>query len=307
MKLRLNQLSVHLQQSLASLYLITSAEPILVQEAVKKIRSAAKQQDFTEYQWLSPSTKDDWEQLIDLQQNLNLFGYKQIIEIFLPGGKSGQLGAQYLQRLAKNLNKDQIIIITTDKLDKTLLSSRWLITCEQTGVLIAIWPLSIGEMTQWLQQRAEQHQVALSTDAHNKLLELTQGNLMAAEQALQQLNLYPQPIELAQLQELVADQAQYVINDYLQQLFSKNKAHSLQLLNRLQIQDVEPIWIVWQLAQYVRNQLNTSSSSKTFWQKMLHMIYELDAVSKGNPLAEFPWPDPWSALRHFTFKVAQTS
>ena len=330
MKLRLPQLADHLQQSLASLYFIASTEPVLIQDAVKLIRQAALKQQYTNYQWLSPSSSDEWEQLLTVQQNLDFFSQKSVIELFLPGGKPGQTGAKNIQHLIKNLNQDQIFIITTDKIDKTLLSSRWAAQCEQVGIQIPIWPLNPSELSAWVMQQSELQGVQLSAAVQKELLARTQGNLTATLHALQQLSLYPQPIEMQQLKEIIADVAQYAINDYIQFLFTV-KGHalatphpprpagdatsptrgevskSLQLLNHLQRQGVEPTWVIWQLTQYVRNQLNASVNTVPVFKKALYLLYELDAVSKGNPLVEIPWTDPWSALRDFTLKIGQAT
>lgn len=307
MKLRLSQLSTHVQQSLAPLYLIASNEPVLIQEAVKLIRAAASQQQFNDYQWTSPSSTEDWEKLLSTQQTLDLFSQKQIIEIFLPTGKTGQTGAKYLQRLVKNLHGEQILIITADKIDKTLLSSRWVTLCEQAGVLVPIWPFNANELAQWLQSKASAQGIQLSAAVQKELLLRTRGNLTATFQALHQLSVYPQPIEMQQLKEIIAQQAQHAINDYIQLLFARNYIKSLQILQHLQTQAVEPTWIIWQLAQHVRIQLNTSVNPQPVWKTALHLIYELDAIAKGNSLAVLPWNDIWAALRHFTLKIGQAS
>lgn len=296
MKLRFSDLTRdltrHLQQAPASLYLIASNEAILLQETVKKIQQTAALKETWEHLWLSPSSKEDWESIIELQKNRGLFAKKQIIEIFLPNGKPGQTGATYLQQISKHINPDQILIIVSDKLDNALTTSRWFTALEPLGIALLIWPLSPTELAQWLQNRATEYEVVLTPQASQALLQRTQRNMLAIEQALQLLSLYPQPIDISPLEELIADQSQYIIQDFLQQLLSKKTGKSLQLLNRLQAQDVEPTWIIWQLAQFARDQ------KKDPW---LHELYALDLASKGNPLTDFPWPDPWAALRHFIF------
>jgi hypothetical protein len=69
------------------------------------------------------------------------------------------------------------------------------------------------------------------------------------------------------------------------------------------MQEVEPTWIIWQLTQYVRNQLNAAGNALPIFKHALHLLYELDAVAKGNPLVAVPWSDSWSALRDFTLKT----
>jgi DNA polymerase-3 subunit delta len=278
MKLSLAQLPQQLQ-SLAPVYIIASAEPLLAQEAVDLIYSAARKAGFTERQWLSPTTKDDWQRISNLHDNLELFSTQQIIHLHIPNGKPSAYGIQQLQLYAQKPNAQQVLIITIDKIDKALLASRWLAQLESSGILLAIWPLSTHELTAWLQRRTQHYQVQLEKLAFTELLYRTQGNLLAAEQALQQLALYPQPIDISVLKNLITDQAQYAILDFVQHLLQQHYQECLHILRHLQQNDVEPTWVIWQLANSIRKAQHTNAKT------LLPLLYEVETgIKSGDAL-----------------------
>jgi DNA polymerase III subunit delta len=295
MKLTFSQLTTHLQGSLSHFYIIMGNEPLLIQEAAMAIRKVAQHAGFTDRQWLSPTHQEDWQQVGGLYSNLDLFSQRQVIEIHIPNGKPSQHGIQHLLRYAEHPIEDHIVIISTEKIDKSLLSSKWVTQCESSGVLLPIWPLSPSEVSAWLKQRSEYYSVNLERPAFTELLTRTQGNLVAAEHALQQLSLISQPITLSKLQEFVADQAIYAVSDFVQHLLQRNHSKSLHVLNRLQQHDVEPTWIIWQLAQALRTVHKAAAKA------LLPLLSQVEAMIKGNDGL-----DNWLALKNFTYEAIKS-
>jgi len=89
LKINVNQLSTHLQKSLAPCYLVTGDEHLLVDEALDAIRAAAREQGFTSRELHVATTGFDWAQLHASGANLSLFAEKRIIELRVPTGKPG--------------------------------------------------------------------------------------------------------------------------------------------------------------------------------------------------------------------------
>ena len=85
MKIRANQLSSHLQKSLAPCYLVTGDEPLLVAEALDDIREAARARGFTSRELHVATTGFDWAQLTASTGNMSLFAEQRIVELRLDG------------------------------------------------------------------------------------------------------------------------------------------------------------------------------------------------------------------------------
>ena len=185
-----------------------------------------------------------------------------------------------------------LLLLPREKIDKTLLSSRWIKECESKGVVIPIWTFSTQDLSQWIQNRSQHYKIKLENAAFKELLNRTQGNLNAAEHALQQLALFPQPVTLTQLQELIADEAEYAVTDFVQQLLQRQYARSLHILNRLQQHDVEPTWIIWQLANGLRK------AQRPLAKILLPLLSQVEANLKGGDSL-----NSWLALKNFTYEA----
>ena len=94
MQLALPQLQAHLQKGLRSLYTLHGDEALLVQEAADAIRSAARQQGYTERSvHVVSGAHFDWSEVLAAGGSMSLFAERQILEIRLPTGKPGKEGS----------------------------------------------------------------------------------------------------------------------------------------------------------------------------------------------------------------------
>ena len=88
MKLPIQQLAQHLTKKLASIYIVSGDEPLLVQETLDQIREAAERNGFAERVRVSAETGNDWGKVFYAQtQTLSLFSSKRIVELELTTAK----------------------------------------------------------------------------------------------------------------------------------------------------------------------------------------------------------------------------
>ena len=137
MKINVNQLSTHLQKSLAPCYLVTGDEHLLVDEALDAIRAAAREQGFTSRDLHVATTGFDWMQLRDSGANLSLFAEKRIIELRVPTGKPGRAGSQAIADFVDIIDSDLLFIVVAHTLKLTFLFS------ENFNILSATVVLSV--------------------------------------------------------------------------------------------------------------------------------------------------------------------
>ena len=98
LELKATQLEAHLKQQLAPVYLLAGEEPLQIDQAITLIRETARQQAYTERQVLHAERSFDWQQVTEQSSNMSLFGDKKILELRLPRGKPGTVGAKALQQ-----------------------------------------------------------------------------------------------------------------------------------------------------------------------------------------------------------------
>jgi len=105
-QLRPEQLSAHLAQPLAALYVLHGNEPLLVAEAGDAVRAAARTQGYTEREVLVAGPTFKWDDLHLAAGNLSLFGERKVIDLRIPNGKPGREGTGALARYCGRLGAD---------------------------------------------------------------------------------------------------------------------------------------------------------------------------------------------------------
>ena len=117
MKIRANQLSSHLKNSLAPCYLVTGDEHLLVAEALDAIRNAARERGFGSRELHVATTGFDWGQLTASTGNMSLFAEQRIVELRLPTGKPGRSGGQAIVDLVAQTGPELLLIVNADVID----------------------------------------------------------------------------------------------------------------------------------------------------------------------------------------------
>ena len=136
MQLRADGLEPHLAKGLGRCYTVFGDEPLLVQEAVDRIRVAARAAGFTERSVFSVERGFDWSVLLGANQSMSLFGDRQLIELRIPTGKPGKEGGEALRTLAASDNPDSMLLITLPRLDAATQKAAWFSALAQRGVSV---------------------------------------------------------------------------------------------------------------------------------------------------------------------------
>jgi len=256
MKLTFSQLNTHLTKPLAPLYLVSSDELLLAQEALDSIRRAARQSGFTERLVISGETHTDWKELIyESTHTLSLFASQRLIEVRL--NKPNSASHKALEDYASHPIENTLLLIHTPKLDTKTTQSRWYQAIEKAGVVIPIWPITKEQLPEWIIQRAQPLKLVISPDAAKYLANLVEGNLLAAAQEIEKLALYFSPtaatkISIAEIEAITADNSRFDIFNLIDCILSGDIKRSLHILENLQLEGVEPILILWAMTRELR-------------------------------------------------------
>jgi DNA polymerase-3 subunit delta len=188
MQLKQRDLDGHLQGSPARVYLVSGDEPLLVDEAADAIRRAILASGVSERERHHVEPAFDWNRLLQDSQSLSLFGDRKLIEVHLPRPTPGDAGGKVLAELAGNLGEDHLLVVTT-RLDRTQQRAAWVKALDRAGVHLPIWPVERDRLPRWLADRARRTGVTLPDGGVERLVEATEGNLLAAAQELEKLRL----------------------------------------------------------------------------------------------------------------------
>lgn len=254
MKIQANQLQSQLQKNLASCYLVTGDEHLLVAEALDSIRGAARQQGFTSRDLHVAVTGFDWSVLRDSTSNLSLFAERRIVELRLPTGKPGRAGSQAIVDLIEQLGPDLMLIVVTPKLDRSGQSSKWVKALDAAGVNLTIWPIGLRELPGWISQRMRSVGLQPDRDAVTMIADRVEGNLLAAGQEIEKLRLLhgEGKVSADDVSSAVANSSRFDVFKLVDAALGGDTKRAIKVLAGLREEGVEPVIIVWALTRELR-------------------------------------------------------
>lgn len=323
MKLNADRLGGHLKSGLADVYLIAGDEPLLVDEAADVIRREARKQGFDERERHVVTTGFDWDGLTAGSANMSLFASRKLIELRLPTGKPGLKGGKVIAEFATNLPEDTCLLVYTPKLDRKQMSTKWVKALEQRGVLVQVWPVDLGRLPRWIEQRMRARDLNPVGDAVQILADRVQGNLLAADQEIEKLRLArgAGDVDGQAVAQSVADSARFDVFALADSALLGDTARALRILDGLRSEGVDGTLILWALVREVRTlcsvlnavengkSLDQAMASERVWSNrttmvaraarrvrrsaraysLLSLCAQCDAVVKGQVYGADPW------------------
>lgn len=235
MKLRVEQLDDALRKNLADVWLISGDEPLLVDEALVRIRAAARARGYDERQSHQAETGFDWRGWLAGFDSLSLFSSRRLVELRLPTGKPGVEGGKTLEAWAAHPPADTLLLVITPRLDKTSLSSKWASSLERAGILLQTMPPASERLPEWIGARMAARGLRADRDTLAWLATRVEGNLLAAHQEIEKLALLlpPGTVDLAAARAAVADVARYDVGDLSEAFLKADAVRFCRILDAL--------------------------------------------------------------------------
>ena len=254
MKIYPNKLSTQLKSNLLSIYLLAGDELLLLNEAHAQILAAAKPQGFTDREIYADPSNQDWHNIQANYQSLSLFGDKAIIDIKLSAAKFPDVIKSALANFIQAPNPDKLIIISCPKIEAASTRAKWFKALEEIAGFIQFWPINKEQFPSWLNSRLQTAQVHLSPAGLQLLAHHTEGNLLAAQQVINRLQLQyeGQKMNDAQLMQILSDYSQTDLFQLLDEILNANGKRLTHALRNLQGQGSEPILVLWLLSKEIR-------------------------------------------------------
>ena len=245
MRLRPERLTGHLRgDSLAPVYLISGDEPLQRFEAEDAIRACARNKGFEERTVLEVAPGFDWNALRRATSNLSLFSSKQLIELRLATQKLGKEGGQALVEYTDTCDAGKVLLISAGKIDKNTQKTVWFKTVEKAGVVLQTWPVSPGQLPEWITARFRRREKTISPEAARLIAQRVEGNLLAAKQEIDKLCLLIEGEHIDAEQAINAvtdDAARYNVFALIESAFAGQAERALRILTGLRGEGIEPI------------------------------------------------------------------
>jgi DNA polymerase III subunit delta len=244
MRLRPEQLEMHLQRSnLSPIYFVSGDEPLQKLECIDQIRIAGRAQGYDERLVFNVDKSFDWDSINQATGNLSLFSNRRIIELRMLSPKPGKEGGRVLLEYAEQLSEDNLLIISSEKMDKSVQNTKWFKAIEKVSAVIQIWPINPAQLPGWIQSRVQAKQKRLSLDAAKLIAQRVEGNLLAAKQEIEKLVLLvdKDDIDIEDVIHAVADSSRFDVFDMIESAFLGNADRTLVMLNGLRNEGTEPM------------------------------------------------------------------
>lgn len=256
MILRSNQLKEHFSKGkLLPLYILSGDEPLLMQESEDQIRSACRDNGITERDRFNVEAGFDWNNLLQAGNSMSLFGDRKLLEVRHNKAKFDDKAKKALQEYCRDPNPDNVLLLITQKLDKSTQSTKWFKSIMDTGALIQIWPVSLEQFPQWVGHRMRFFGLEPSEEAISLLAQQVEGNLLAGAQEIDKLLLLhgTGPINAEQIEQAVGDHAQYSLFELVDTTLQGNLVQAVRMLNMLRSAGSEPAVVLWAFTRDIRN------------------------------------------------------
>ncbi len=254
MKLSAEQLARHLPKQLAPIYWVSGDEPLQVMEACDAIRARARDSGCNERLVFNVETGFDWGTLSAARDTLSLFAEQRLLEVRLPSAKPGEQGAKALVEYAARPPADDVLLVSSGKLDKATQRTKWFAAVERAGVMVQVWPLEPARLPAWIAARLRAQGLQPDQEAAQLLAERVEGNLLAAVQEIEKLVLLhePGPLDAAAVAAAVADSARYSVYDLADRALAGEAAAVARILNGLRGEGAELTLLLWALTREIR-------------------------------------------------------
>ena len=254
MNVRPDQLAGILKKQLHPLYLVSGDEPLQVMEASDRIRAVCRQQAYDEREVFDVDTGFDWQLLKDEANSLSLFASRRILEVRIPSARPGRDGGQALKEYAANPPEDTVMLITAGKLEAAQKKSAWFKALDQAGVVMQCWPVAADRLPAWIRQRFQSRGMQASSEVVDYVCQRVEGNLLAAAQEIDKLNLLvgPGAVDIDNVREAVADSSRFSVFELADSALAGDPARVIRILHGLHAEGIEPILVTWALAKDIR-------------------------------------------------------
>lgn len=244
MQVRVEQLPDEIRRKgLSPIYLISGEEPLQLNEAADFIRGKAREQGVEERVVLDVATGFDWNKLIEENASMSLFASTRLIELRMGSSKPGHEGGKVLTEYAEQLAGNNILLITSDRINKQVQKSKWYKSLDKIGVTTQVWPIETGKLPGWIRQRVQKQDKHIATNAAQLIADRVEGNMLAASQEIDKLCLLVDNDEITIKDVIVAvtDSTRFDVFSLIECAYADETKRLLRMFNGLKSEGMDPM------------------------------------------------------------------
>lgn len=242
---------------MAQINILMSDETLLVQEASDAIVSSAKAKGVEETEIITVNKKYDWTELLANSSSLSLFASAKLTDIRFED-KPNKAAQDALIALLSDSGEDDWYILRFPKMDKKTKQTKWFKTISQNAQLQELWPPKTAVFPRWIQERARADGIEIEPSACTLLAEKTEGNLLAASQAIEKIKLLnrhtskDKAIDKNMLLEVISDNAKFSVFLCIDAALEGRGQRAIKMLKKFKQEGQAPIVILGNLTREIQ-------------------------------------------------------
>ncbi len=254
MKLAAFALPKALAAGLKPIYVILGEEPLAALEAADSVRAAARKAGFSERVPLFAEAGFRWTSLAAEGASQSLFAEKRLLDLKIPTGKPGNDGSRALIEYAAAPPPDTVLLVTALNTDWKTAKTAWVKAAAKAGVAVECRPPPADEMPGWIKARLRARKVTVPPEAIALIADCSEGNPLAAAQAIERLRLIAGEgtADMDQVRAAVVDEARFGLFELADAALAGNATKALRILARLRETGMAEVLLLWTLARELR-------------------------------------------------------
>ncbi len=196
----------------------------------------------------SPFQWDEWQNHL---QHGSLFESYRLTELHVTKPINAQ-GRTVLSAYMHNPAPQCTLLIIGNALTKAEKNAAWFKAAQECAGIIIPTPIHLSKLPAWIIQRGKTLGISFQHEAAQYLAEITEGNLVATAQALDQLALSADSATPMTLHDITAHQsAQYTVWQLLDAAISGNRPRTIRILRQI-AHERSPIEVLGLIAYQIR-------------------------------------------------------
>jgi DNA polymerase-3 subunit delta len=242
----------HLQiapDNLDPIYILASAEPLLVDRALAALRDAAVPEALRAFNFdVVEGRGATANRILQLACTVPMMAARRLVLVREVGAMTAAELGGLLEYIA-DPNPSTVLVATTGKLDKRL---KFYAAAGKKGFVHELQPPR--DLAGWVSGEARRRQVAIRPDGVRRLVEAVGADLARLDLALEQLSLYAggEPVTAEHVEELVADTRERSVFELSDAIGAADRPRALAAVGSLIDQRQSAIGVVAMLTRHIR-------------------------------------------------------
>ena len=149
--------------------------------------------------------------------------------------KFNDKGRKALMEYIAQPNPDNLLVIVSNRLEAAQTKAKWFLQVVAAGWWLPIWPIEHSQLSGWIRTRMQQAGLQPEPDALTLLVDRVDGNLLAAKQEIDKLQLLAGAgqVSAEMILNSVSDSSRYTVFDLSSAFLSGDLTRTLKIMHGL--------------------------------------------------------------------------